>query len=183
MNLSTLKSRIPLQALAQEHLTLKPYGKDLLGRCPFHEEKTPSFRVHETYYHCFGCGETGDVIDLYAHVHGTSKGRAIRALAKEYGVTLQPQTHIQRIYDRQEEAFVDWWWRRAKERLAVRLSAYVRYGAEEDADAAGLLWRQTAALDKDGRRALALRCAVAEDRIEMEDVKTVTQNIVGILWV
>lgn len=178
MNLSTLKAAIPLQAFAIEHLKLKPYGKDLLGLCPFHEEKTPSFRVHPEYFYCHGCHFHGDVIDLYAHIHGITKGRAIHALAREYGVTLQPQTKARRAYDRQEDAFVDWWWRRTKDRLAVRVSAYARYGSEEDAEAAGLLWRQVAGLDKEGRRAMALRCAGVEDRRAWEEVKAETMKIV-----
>ncbi len=176
LNLSRLKQAAPLQALALEHLTLKPFGKDLLGLCPFHKEKTPSFRVHETYYYCHGCHIHGDVIDLYAHMHSVSKGRAIHALAERYGVSLEGQrrTRTQRVYDAQESAFAEWWWRRIKDGLAVRLTAFVRYGSEEDADAAGLLWRQTAALDREGRMALAERCATTEERREWEYERSFT---------
>jgi DNA primase len=56
--------------------------------CPFHGEKTPSFRVHKDYFKCFGCGAGGDVITFAAKYHQISVGSAIRMLAREAGVTL-----------------------------------------------------------------------------------------------
>jgi DNA primase len=45
-----------------EHLVLRKAGKEYVGRCPFHVDKTPSFSVSEEkgLFHCFGCGESGD---------------------------------------------------------------------------------------------------------------------------
>lgn len=169
-SIGRLKAAAPLQSFALDHLALKPYGKDLLGLCPFHKEKTPSFRVHETYAHCFGCGWNGDVIDLYAGINGISKGRAIHALAERYGVSLEGErrTRTQRVYDAQEREFVNWWWKRQCERLAVRLTAYVRLGDGPETEEAGELWRQTAALKGEDRWRFVQACAGREGREEWE---------------
>lgn len=60
-------------------------------RCPFHNEKTPSFKVSEVYqnYKCFGCGETGDVISYYAKRNNIDNGTAIVLLAEKYGIPLE----------------------------------------------------------------------------------------------
>ena len=52
--------------IVSEYLNLKRSGANFVGLCPFHNEKTPSFTVSETkqFFHCFGCGEGGDVISL-----------------------------------------------------------------------------------------------------------------------
>ncbi|MFA5525072.1 MAG: CHC2 zinc finger domain-containing protein, partial [Tissierellales bacterium] len=52
--------------VVSEHITLKRTGSNYVGLCPFHDEKTPSFSVspNKQMYHCFGCGEGGDVISF-----------------------------------------------------------------------------------------------------------------------
>ncbi|MBR7091359.1 MAG: DNA primase, partial [Clostridia bacterium] len=62
--LDDLKSRCNIVDVISRVVPLKRSNRDFLGICPFHHEKTPSFRVNEAgqFYHCFGCGDSGDVI-------------------------------------------------------------------------------------------------------------------------
>ena len=62
--LERLKFNNDIIATIGKYVTLNQKGKTHWGCCPFHSEKTPSFAVNglEQYYHCFGCGESGDVI-------------------------------------------------------------------------------------------------------------------------
>lgn len=53
---------------------------EIVSTCPFHEEKTSSFRVNANRYHCFGCGAHGDIISWTAHINNCSVGEAIRSL-------------------------------------------------------------------------------------------------------
>lgn len=68
----------------------KLYGVEInragMARCPFHEDHTPSLKLDERYY-CFGCQETGDVIDFTAKLFGISKSDAARKLAGDFGIT------------------------------------------------------------------------------------------------
>ncbi|MGQ0625719.1 MAG: DNA primase [Sporichthyaceae bacterium] len=66
-------------------------GGSLKGLCPFHEEKSPSFNVNPAkgFYHCFGCGEGGDVIDFVMKTDHLSFAEAIERLAAKAGITLR----------------------------------------------------------------------------------------------
>lgn len=55
-------------------------------RCPFHPDKTPSMKINETYYYCFGCHSTGDVIDFTARLLGLSPLDAAHKLALDFGI-------------------------------------------------------------------------------------------------
>ena len=71
-------------------ISLKPKGREFLGLCPFHHEKTPSFTVNDDkkFYHCFGCGEHGDVIKFTSYITGLSFVQTIKHLAQEYNIEL-----------------------------------------------------------------------------------------------
>ena len=73
-----------------EHVTLRRAGTNLKGLCPFHSEKTPSFTVNPDRgtYHCFGCGEGGDVISFMMHFHRLTFAEALRELARRYNIAL-----------------------------------------------------------------------------------------------
>ncbi len=64
--LEELKARLDLVAIVSRHVALTRRGREHLGLCPFHQEKTPSFTVNEQkgFYHCFGCGAHGTAIDF-----------------------------------------------------------------------------------------------------------------------
>ena len=64
-----------------------PVTTTWMTRCPFHEDHTPSMKLNDTYYYCFGCGTTGDVIDLTAQLFGLSSFQAARKLAQDFGLS------------------------------------------------------------------------------------------------
>lgn len=65
-------------------LDLKKRGRNYVCRCLFHKEKTPSFTLYpdQGHYHCYGCGEHGDVLDLYQRIRGVDFKTAVKELAK-----------------------------------------------------------------------------------------------------
>lgn len=87
-----VKAQVPISVYCADTnlVELKPAGLRLVGLCPFHTENTPSFTVYaDSSYHCFGCGENGDVIDLHAYVDGHERPwTAVRDLAERYNVEL-----------------------------------------------------------------------------------------------
>ena len=54
--------------------------------CPFHADRTPSMKLNEDYFYCFGCGATGDVIDLVARLFNLSGYEAAKKLAYDFGI-------------------------------------------------------------------------------------------------
>jgi len=84
-----------------QYVTLKKRGKNLLGLCPFHTEKTPSFTVHpdRQFYHCFGCGKGGDVFTFLMEHEGWSFPEALKYLAEKAGIPL-PQRRKSEDTDR-----------------------------------------------------------------------------------
>ena len=64
--ISEIRDRTDLVALVSEYVTLKKAGRNYLGLCPFHQEKTPSFTVspEKQMFYCFGCGEGGNGFDF-----------------------------------------------------------------------------------------------------------------------
>jgi DNA primase len=73
---------------------LSKKGKDFFGLCPFHREKSPSFSVNDekNFYHCFGCGEHGSTIDFVQKTQNLSFVEAVKALAEEYHIRIEPAT-------------------------------------------------------------------------------------------
>ncbi len=85
--------RTDLAALVSRHVELRMSGGSLKGRCPFHEEKTPSFYVHpeKRYFKCFGCEAGGDAISFWKRITGRSFTETVQDLAQEAGVVLEQQ--------------------------------------------------------------------------------------------
>ena len=85
MNLfQTIKAAVTVkQAAALYGLPITTTG---MTRCPFHEDHTPSMKLNDTYYYCFGCGATGDVIDLTARLFDLSSLQAARKMAQDFGL-------------------------------------------------------------------------------------------------
>ena len=80
----TLKARVTVpQAAAHYGVKVDRSG---MCRCPFHPDKTPSMKINETYYYCFGCHATGDVIDFTAKLFNLSPLEAARKLASDFGI-------------------------------------------------------------------------------------------------
>ncbi|MFR2149713.1 MAG: CHC2 zinc finger domain-containing protein [Christensenellales bacterium] len=86
----TLKARITVpQAAAHYGVRI---GQNGMCRCPFHPDKTPSMKINDTCYYCFGCHATGDVIDFTAQLFDLSPFDAARKLATDFGI--DPNTPV-----------------------------------------------------------------------------------------
>ncbi|MBV9102652.1 MAG: DNA primase [Candidatus Eremiobacteraeota bacterium] len=87
-------ARTDIGALVGDYVALRKRGNDLIGLCPFHAERTPSFHVHPDrgFFKCFGCGVGGDVFTFYERVENVTFIDALQALAKRAGVELQPRS-------------------------------------------------------------------------------------------
>ncbi|MBW3086448.1 DNA primase [Austwickia sp. TVS 96-490-7B] len=90
-DVQAVKERADLEAVVREHVTLRTAGiGSLKGLCPFHDEKTPSFTVRPSVgsWHCFGCGEGGDVIAFVQKIDHLTFPEAVERLAGKSGVEL-----------------------------------------------------------------------------------------------
>jgi len=91
--LSDIRARVDIAALIGAYVPLKKRGNDLVGLCPFHAEKTPSFHVHPDrgFFKCFGCGTGGDAITFLQKSENLDFGEAVRTLAAKAGIELQAE--------------------------------------------------------------------------------------------
>lgn len=88
MNLyETVKGRVTPQ-MAAERYDL-PVNRSGMACCPFHNDRTPSMKLYPDHFHCFGCGQTGDVIDLTAQLTGQNARDAAGRLATDFGIPMQ----------------------------------------------------------------------------------------------
>jgi DNA primase len=85
-----LISRVDIVEVVGRHVQLKKGGANLSGLCPFHAEKSPSFTVSPSkqFYHCFGCGASGDVIRFLTEYSGMTFVDAVKDLAQQVGMTV-----------------------------------------------------------------------------------------------
>jgi len=102
-----VRRKTDIVGLISQYVPLKKTGRNFSARCPFHEEKTPSFMVSEErqIFKCFGCGEGGDVFKFLMKKENMEFGEALRFLADKAGVELknyQP-TQSQKIKERLAE--------------------------------------------------------------------------------
>jgi DNA primase len=98
----TVKQQADIVRVIGEYITLKKSGaQNYSGLCPFHGEKTPSFSVHVTrqFYHCFGCGVSGDVFKFVQEIDKVSFPEAVKIVAQKCGIALP-----KREYSSPEEA-------------------------------------------------------------------------------
>ncbi|MDO8516050.1 MAG: DNA primase [bacterium] len=109
--LETIKEKLDVVSLLKEYLTLTPAGKNFKGRCPFHNEKTPSFMVSpdRQTWHCFGCGLGGDIISFVMRFENIEFGEALKVLADKAGVELRRANPMEYkfaglLYELQEKA-------------------------------------------------------------------------------
>jgi DNA primase len=87
----TVKQQADIVRIVGEYVKLKKAGaQNYSGLCPFHNEKTASFSVHATrqFYHCFGCGASGDVFSFVQKIENITFPEAVRAVAQKLGIAL-----------------------------------------------------------------------------------------------
>ena len=88
--LDEIRARVTLEGAIARRVRLQRRGRESVGLCPFHKEKTPSFTVNEDkgFFHCFGCGAHGDVIGFVMRDEGLSFPEAVERLAGDAGLAL-----------------------------------------------------------------------------------------------
>ena len=118
----TLKQQADIVRVVGDYVRLKKSGaQNYSGLCPFHGEKTPSFSVHATrqFYHCFGCGASGDVFSFVQKLENVSFPEAVRVVAQKMGIAMprisfsnpeeareaQHRTALLEIHERASEFF------------------------------------------------------------------------------
>lgn len=96
--IADIKAGVNIVDVISEVTPLVKQGRQFLGLCPFHKEKTPSFNVLEDkqFYHCFGCGKSGDVFKFLEDYHQMSFAEAAYTLAERSGVALERPGFSQR---------------------------------------------------------------------------------------
>ncbi len=117
----TVKTRINTREAAEHYgIEVNRYGKAL---CPFHNDRHPSMVVYDDHYHCFACGEHGDVIDLVANLYGLPVLDAVNKLAYDFGISQDkpPTREMEEKLNRKSEA------QRLKENEKLCFSALLAY--------------------------------------------------------
>ena len=89
--ISEIKNSVNIVDVIGEVVQLTKAGRNFLGLCPFHGEKTPSFNVVEDkqFYHCFGCGKSGDVFKFIEEYRGVSFMEAVQIVGDQVGIQVQ----------------------------------------------------------------------------------------------
>ncbi len=89
-----VRTRADIVEIIGAQVRLKRAGRNFVGLCPFHNEKTPSFSVNAErgFFHCFGCGAGGSVFDFIMRVEGLTFAETLESLARRYGIVLPEPT-------------------------------------------------------------------------------------------
>ncbi len=103
--IADLVERVPVADVVGSRITLKKSGATLTACCPFHQEKTPSFHVNiqKNFYHCFGCGASGDSISFLREHDNLSFNEAVEELAKIAGVEIPRDESVKQVYSLQNK--------------------------------------------------------------------------------
>lgn len=108
--ITEIKQALNIVDVIGETVALTKAGRNFLGLCPFHGEKTPSFNVIEDkqFYHCFGCGKSGDVFKFIEETRGVSFTDAVAILAEKAGFQVEVSTnHFQPKKENPHQALYD----------------------------------------------------------------------------
>ena len=93
-----VKQQADIVRVVGEYVRLKKSGQNFTGLCPFHSEKTPSFRGDpvKQIYHCFGCGAGGDVFKFVMEMDKITFPEAVRAVAEKCGIAIRARENARR---------------------------------------------------------------------------------------
>jgi DNA primase len=100
----TVKQQADIVRIVGEYMTLRKSGaQNFQGLCPFHQEKTPSFSVHASrqFFHCFGCGASGDVFNFVQKIENISFPEAVRLIAEKLKIPLPKMSYASPEEERQ----------------------------------------------------------------------------------
>lgn len=100
--LEELKYKCDIVEVISQYVPLQKKGGRYFGCCPFHNEKTPSFCVNNGWYHCFGCGASGDVVKFVMEMESVSFYDAVKILADKVGLQL-PEVKLDPQYAQKKE--------------------------------------------------------------------------------
>lgn len=100
-----IRTRADIVEVISDYVSLKRSGRNHVGLCPFHAEKTPSFNVNadRQIYHCFGCGVGGDVFAFLMNIEGLNFPDAVRRLGERYGIEVEEEQVTPEEERRREE--------------------------------------------------------------------------------
>jgi hypothetical protein len=139
--IAEIRQAADILQIIQEYTALKKSGNRWIGRCPFHQEKTPSFSVRpeQGFYICFGCGVKGDIFKFLMLIENIRFPEAATRLAERFGVNLpaavpapavDPKAAMrQRVYADQIDKESVWWKMRVRDAMQTRMDAIAGIGA------------------------------------------------------
>ena len=154
-DIAAIRERVRIEEVVGDYVQLRRAGADSLkGLCPFHDEKSPSFHVRPNHghFHCFGCGEGGDVYAFVQKIEHVSFVEAVELLADRIGHTINysgPATSVQR--DRGSRSRL----------IAANAAAAEFYAAELDSDEAAPARKYLAERNFDAEAARHFGCGFA----------------------
>lgn len=130
--ISRVKQAANIGQVVGQYIQLRPGGADCLTACcPFHKERTPSFKVHPKsgFYKCFSCGSGGDVFRFLQQIEHLTFPAAVRRLADHYGVSIEESpdrnaVRRQQIAARELAEECSMYWTEARRRYAGRFELY-----------------------------------------------------------
>ena len=105
--INEIRDRADIVEVVSRFVELCRAGSNYKGLCPFHEEKTPSFNVNadRQIFHCFGCGQGGNVFTFLMEMEGVSFPEAVRSLGRQYGVEVPDRKVPTEVKSRNESFY------------------------------------------------------------------------------
>ena len=101
-----LRRQADIVRVVGDYVSLNKKGANWMARCPFHQEKTPSFSVNpsKNIFYCFGCGKGGSVFNFVMELEGLSFPEAVRVVAEKAGVPLPEMVDDRKFEAKRKEA-------------------------------------------------------------------------------
>lgn len=191
--LESIENSTDLSGLAREFgVKLTRSADGFTGLCPFHSEKSPSFRVHTKgqragQFKCFGCGEAGSAINFVMKFESWPFLTAVKYLAERSGITLENQkatTAVQRAAVAEDRKMAEWWWGRRISDVRWCLDRAIEEHTQPDdefCEITGSIIRQLEQMTPEERFLTFKSQVTREDRDEWAESIESTEILVTIL--